>query len=125
MILYPDIKFSDGRIDSGGILLMNGMAKGSGNERVGGRSSSLFSRRGYILQRLEFRDHKLMKLPWSSRDVYGPSACHFCDRISRFSGLPTGVQSTINRINRPSIMSCANAIDGRLFSEGYFALLLK
>lgn len=28
--------------------------------------------------RLEFRDHKLMKLPRSSRDVYEPSVCHFC-----------------------------------------------
>jgi len=96
----PGHKVFRRKIESGGLLLID-VTVNSGNERVGERSSLLFSRcGGYIFQHLESRDHKLMKLPsvlaWR---IWVVGVLLLRDRISQFSGLSTGIRCTVNHIN--------------------------
>lgn len=58
---------------------MDGMANRKGEEHVDVGEIRHCFRVGWLrtLRRLEFRHHKLMKLPRFLRDRYGPPACHF------------------------------------------------
>lgn len=110
----PGQKVFKCRIDSGGFLLIDGTANRA--SKWAGEVLHCFHVVVVYPSRLEFRDHKLMKLSRSSHDVYEPTV-PLLRRITRFSWLSTGIRCTVNHINHPSIKSYANAID-RGFSVG-------